>query len=198
MKGQGWRVILTQWRKASNILTSTLAAFLFSSHPKRESDREAHLNYYISRESQTTRNVLWSHVSVCLSVRDRKPTLLHGPRCNLGVGDAPSCALLGGFAIGAWVALLWQHYGNARQCPAVIHQAHRTHATHAHYACRRRLPLPVIKSTRLLSAQFHFVNTVGCCNANAKCSWIHACTCSLPSYASAYNRGDNYHIARQK
>ena len=34
-KGQGWRVILTQWRKASDILTSTLAAFLFSSHPKK-------------------------------------------------------------------------------------------------------------------------------------------------------------------
>jgi len=47
-KGQGWRVNLTLWRKASNILTSTLAAFLFSSHPKRERDREAHLNYYAS------------------------------------------------------------------------------------------------------------------------------------------------------
>jgi len=34
--------------KASDILTSTLAAFLFSSHPKRETDREAHLNYYAS------------------------------------------------------------------------------------------------------------------------------------------------------
>jgi len=40
-KGQGWRAISTQWRKASDILTSTLAAFLFSSHPKRERDREA-------------------------------------------------------------------------------------------------------------------------------------------------------------
>jgi len=39
---------LTQWRKASNILTSTLAAFLFSSHPKMERDQEAHLNYYTS------------------------------------------------------------------------------------------------------------------------------------------------------
>ena len=47
-KGQGWRVILTQRRKASDILTSTLAAFLFSSHPKRERDREAHLNHYAS------------------------------------------------------------------------------------------------------------------------------------------------------
>ena len=34
-KGQGWKVIRTQWRKASDILTSTLAAFLFSSHPKK-------------------------------------------------------------------------------------------------------------------------------------------------------------------
>jgi len=59
-KGQGWRAIPTQYRKASDILTSTLAAFLFSSHPKRERDREAHLNYYtsaINRERQlhTTR-----------------------------------------------------------------------------------------------------------------------------------------------
>jgi len=35
-------------RKASDILTSNLAAFLFSSHPKRERDRDAHLNYYAS------------------------------------------------------------------------------------------------------------------------------------------------------
>ena len=49
------------------------------------------------------------------------------------VGDAPSCALLGGFAIGAQVALLWQHYGNAWQSPAVIRQAHRTP-----HACRTR------------------------------------------------------------
>jgi len=49
-------------------------------------------------------------VSVCMSVRCRTPTLLHGPGCNLGVVEAaPSCALLGGFAIGARVALLWQH-----------------------------------------------------------------------------------------
>jgi len=35
-------------KKASDILTSTLAAFLFSSHPKRERDGEAHKNYYVS------------------------------------------------------------------------------------------------------------------------------------------------------
>jgi len=38
----------------------------------------------------------------------------------------PSCALLGGFAIGARVALLWQYYGNAWQSPVVIREAHRT------------------------------------------------------------------------
>jgi len=51
-KGQGWRAIFTQLWKASNILTSALAAFLFNSHPKRERDREAHLNYYTSTYSR--------------------------------------------------------------------------------------------------------------------------------------------------
>jgi len=46
----------------------------------------------------------------------------------------PSGALLGGFAMGAPVALLWQHYGNAWQSPAVIHQAHRTPHTHTTHA----------------------------------------------------------------
>ena len=50
---------LTQWRKASDILTSTLAAFLFSSHPKRERDREAHLNYY-ARAYNRGRQLLYS------------------------------------------------------------------------------------------------------------------------------------------
>jgi len=39
-------------RKASDILTSTLAAFLFSSHGKRERDRETHLNYYASADNR--------------------------------------------------------------------------------------------------------------------------------------------------
>jgi len=50
-----------------------------------------------------------------LSVRGCTPTLLHGPGCNLGRGrdcPPPSCALLGGFTIGARVALLWQHNAN--------------------------------------------------------------------------------------
>ena len=50
----------------------------------------------------------------CVSVRGRTPTLLYGPGCNLGAWQrlSPSCALLGGFAIGARVALLWQHNAN--------------------------------------------------------------------------------------
>ena len=41
-----------QYRRASDILTSTLATFLFSSHPKMERDREAHLNYYTSADNR--------------------------------------------------------------------------------------------------------------------------------------------------
>jgi len=51
-KGQGWRAIPTQYWKASDILTSTPTAFLFSSHPKTERDREAHLNYYASADNR--------------------------------------------------------------------------------------------------------------------------------------------------
>ena len=67
--------------------------------------------YYISRESQTTRNVLWSRASVCLSTA----ACLHyctDPDVTWESGrEAPSCALLGGFA---QVALLWQHNANAK------------------------------------------------------------------------------------
>ena len=133
---------------------------------------------YISHESSTTRNVLWSRASVCLSVcvsvRGRRPTLLHGPGCNLGSGRGchPSCALLGGFAIGARVALLWQHYGNAWQNPAVIRQAHCTP-----HACRTRtLRMPAktplagdkIDATAACAVPFRPHCEGGCCNANAK------------------------------
>jgi len=53
-----------------------------------------------------------------------------------------SCALLGGFAIGVRVALLWHNYGNAWHSPAVIRQAHLTpHAARMRAACGRRRPL---------------------------------------------------------
>ena len=46
-------------------------------------------------------------------------------------GMPPSCALLGGFAIGMRVALLWQHCKCVAE-PAVIRQAqHMPHACHA-------------------------------------------------------------------
>jgi len=51
-KGLGWRAIPTQYRKVSDILTSTPAAFLFSSHPERERDREAHIHYYTSTDNR--------------------------------------------------------------------------------------------------------------------------------------------------
>jgi len=49
--------VSTAQRKASNILTSILAAFLFSSHPKRERNREAHLNYYTSSADNRERQL---------------------------------------------------------------------------------------------------------------------------------------------
>ena len=80
-----------------------------------------------------------------------------------------SCGLLGGFAIGARDAFLWQHYGNAWQSPAVIRQAQRTpHALRTHATA--------IKSTRLLRVRRclqrgRSISSIlrGCCNANAKC-----------------------------
>ena len=60
-------------------------------------------NNYISSEAQPRRKCL----CVCLSLAGRRiPTVLHGPRCNLEewYGVPSSCALLGGFAISAWVS----------------------------------------------------------------------------------------------
>ena len=70
--------------------------------------------------SRRRREMYCGHVRlcmcVCVSVRGCTPTLLHGPGCNLGQwqGMPPSCALLGGFAIGARVAFLWQHNANGK------------------------------------------------------------------------------------
>jgi len=93
----------------------------------------------------------------------------------------PSCALLGGFPIGARDALLWQHYGNARQSPAVIRQAQRT--PHA----------PAIKSMRLLRVSlsatrpFHFIHTAPVLQHECKMR-VHACTHSVPSYSACNAR----------
>jgi len=49
-------------------------------------------------------------LSVCLSAA-ACPHYCTDPDVTWGVvRDAPSCAVLGGFAIGARVALLWQHW----------------------------------------------------------------------------------------
>jgi len=69
--------------------------------------------------SRRRRKIYCGHprLSVCLSVYLSAAACLHycaDPDVTCGVvGDAPSSALLVGFAIGARVALLWQHYGNA-------------------------------------------------------------------------------------
>ena len=80
--------------------------------------------YYISRESLTTRNVLWSRVSVCVCVSVYLCVCLSAAACphhctdpyvtwGNGRGCPLVCAVLGGFAIGARVTLLWQHNANA-------------------------------------------------------------------------------------
>ena len=111
-------------------------------------------------------------ICVCLSVRGRMPTLLHGPGCNLG--SRRGCPLV----VHYWADLQSLHalrcYGNNRyawQSPAVIHQAHRTN-----YACTHA---PAIKATRLLRARRYLqrgrsISSIlrGRCNANAKPSYI--------------------------
>ena len=72
----------------------------------------------------------------------------------------PSCALLGGFAIGARDALLWQHYGNAWQSPAVIRQAQRTpHALRTHARTSDKIDAPAACATLPATRPFHFVHT---------------------------------------
>ena len=96
----------------------------------------------------------------------------------------PSCALLGGSAIGARDALLWQHYGNAWQSPAVIRQAQRTpHALRTH--------APSIKSTRLLRVGSYLQRGRSISSIlrgsmlqreREMLASIHACTRSMPSF----------------
>ena len=66
-------------------------------------------------KSQCTQSASFSHlalsttkrnVCVCLSL----VTFLHYcTDTDVTLGMTPSCALLDGFAIGAWISLLWQH-----------------------------------------------------------------------------------------
>jgi len=70
----------------------------------------------------------------------------------------PSCALLGGFAIGAWVALLWQHQkcvvdssGDPADPP---HAARTTHARTSD-----KIDAPAACATLSAPRPFHFVHT---------------------------------------
>jgi len=72
----------------------------------------------------------------------------------------PSCALLGGFVIGALDALLWQHYENAWQSPAVIRQAQRTpHTLRTHARTSIKIDAPAACATLSATRPFHFVHT---------------------------------------
>jgi len=78
----------------------------------------------------------------------------------------PSCAQLGGFAIGAWVALLWQHYGNVWQSPAVIRQVRRAPQT-LRISAKTLLAGNKIDATAACAVPFR--PYCGGCIANAKC-----------------------------
>jgi len=96
---------------------------------------------YISRESLTTRNVLWSRASVyvCVTVHSRMPTLLHGPGCNLGSGRGCPLVVHYGRICNRYTGCVAM--ATLPKCvakPSSNPPAHRTHAAHAHYACRRR------------------------------------------------------------
>jgi len=71
----------------------------------------------------------------------------------------PSCALLGGFTVGARDALLWQHYGNAWQRPAVIRQAQHMHYARTHARTSDKIDAPAACGTLSATRPFHFVHT---------------------------------------
>ena len=112
-------------------------------------------------------------LSVCLSAAAR-PHYCTDPDVTWGNGrGCPQLCTIGRICnrCTGCVAMttLWECVAEPSGNPPARPTARRTHAAHAHYACRRRLPSPAIKLTRLLRAPFHFVHTAGCCNANAKC-----------------------------
>jgi len=79
--------------------------------------------YYISREAYPRRNVYWSRPSVCLCVclpLDAFPHYCTDLDVTWRMVEVPpNRELLGGFAIGARVALLWQHSASAK-CQRVL------------------------------------------------------------------------------
>ena len=103
---------------------------------------------------------------VCLSVRGRMPTLLHGHGCNLGSGRG--CPLV----VHYWADLQSVHglrcYGNTRnawQSSAVIRQAHRTpHALRMPAKtplASDKIDAPAACATLSATRPFLFVHTAG-------------------------------------
>jgi len=111
-------------------------------------------------------------VCVCVCVRGRMPTLLHGPECNVPV-DFPywsgrGCPLV----VHYWADLQSVHglccYGNTRnawQSPAVIRQAHRTPYALCMPAktplASDKIDAPAACATLCATTPFHFVHTAG-------------------------------------
>ena len=98
----------------------------------------------------------------------------------------PSCALLDRFAIGARVALLWQHNANRSYKPASIPRYDDIVRTLGGVCARCWL---VTGGWRGRSQ--HYCSGLDCRlplvafwqhNANAKCQRVHACTHSMPIY----------------
>jgi len=94
----------------------------------------------------------------------------------------PSCALLGGFAIGARDALLWQHYGNAWQSPAVIRQAQRMPHTlrTMHTRTSDKIDAQAQCATLPATRPFHFVHTARVLQRDCE---MLASTCLYSLYA---------------
>ena len=72
------------------------------------------ITFYVSRRP---RKMYCGHARLCVCLSAAVcPHCCTDPDVTWGSGRGcpPSCALLGGFAIGAWVALLWQHNANAK------------------------------------------------------------------------------------
>jgi len=128
---------------------------------------------YISRESQTTRNVLWSRASVCVSVclyvrLSEAACLYYCTDPDVTWGDGRGCPLV----VHYWADLQLVHglhcYGNTRnawQSPAVIHQAHRTpHALRMPAKtslASDKIDAPAACATLSATRPFHFVHTAG-------------------------------------
>jgi len=89
----------------------------------------------------------------------------------------PSCALLGGFAIGARDVLLWQHYGNEWQSPAVIH---RRSARTTHARTSDKIDAPDGRATLSATTPFHFVHTARALRCERE---MLASTCLYSFYA---------------